>query len=142
MTDKTDEATGFNRRNFLRAGATGAALPLVADRFGSMAHAAPEARTPRSPLVPMTLRINGQKQCYCVTLDTISDGLPHMPLSAVKPLPPPLPPYRDFTIPKLTTRLGSIPQDGGVTGWNQVFHWRVPKIVGRKEGIDHQTRTS
>ena len=67
MTDKTDEAAGFNRRNFLRASATGAAMPLVAERFATAAQAAPEPKAPRSPLVPMTLRINGQR--HDVALD-------------------------------------------------------------------------
>ena len=62
MPDKKDEAAGFNRRNFLRASATGAALPLVADRFGAPAEAAPQPQSGKSPLVPVTLRVNGQKQ--------------------------------------------------------------------------------
>ena len=58
MTDDT-AAGGFNRRNFLRASATGAAMPIVADRFGVPAEAATQ---PPSPLLPVTLKINGQKQ--------------------------------------------------------------------------------
>ncbi len=58
MTDLGD-ATGFNRRNFLRASATGAALPLVSDRFGGA-----EAATPptASSLMPVTLKVNGRRQ--------------------------------------------------------------------------------
>ena len=58
---KQDEAPGFSRRKFLSASATGAAIPLVAERFGAEAHAAPSP-TSRSPLVPVTLNVNGQKQ--------------------------------------------------------------------------------
>ena len=57
---KNDDAAGFNRRNFLRASASGAALPLVAERFGTPAQAAVPPKDNKSPLVPMTLKINGQ----------------------------------------------------------------------------------
>ena len=62
MSDKKDEAAGFNRRNFLRVSATGAALPLVADRFGGSAEAAAQPPSSKSPLVTVTLKVNGQKQ--------------------------------------------------------------------------------
>jgi xanthine dehydrogenase YagT iron-sulfur-binding subunit len=59
MTDKND-APGFSRRGFLRSSATGAALPLVG---GSVVEAkAAETSYRNSPLVPMTLVVNGQKQ--------------------------------------------------------------------------------
>ena len=58
MSDTKDR--GFNRRGFLRVSATGAALPLVAERFGGPARAASEPQATRSPLIPVTLRINGQ----------------------------------------------------------------------------------
>ncbi len=67
MPDKKDEAAGFNRRSFLRASASGAALPLVAERFSRPAEAAVSAPISRSPLVPMTLKINGQR--HDVALD-------------------------------------------------------------------------
>ena len=54
----SDTKNGLDRRGFLRASASGAAMPLVAERFASPAEAAPEAKS--SPLMPMTLRINGQ----------------------------------------------------------------------------------
>ncbi len=60
MAAQKDDASGFNRRNFLRASATGAALPLVGERFGTPAHAAMSPQGSKSPLVPMTLKINGQ----------------------------------------------------------------------------------
>ncbi len=56
-----DEASGFSRRKFLSASATGAAIPLVAEGFGSRA-AASTAPAASSPLVPVTLNVNGQKQ--------------------------------------------------------------------------------
>ena len=54
----SDTKDGLNRRGFLRASASGAAVPLVAERFASRAEAALEVRI--SPLVPIALRINGQ----------------------------------------------------------------------------------
>ena len=65
MTETKDDA-GFSRRNFLRASATGAAIPLVADRFGGPAQAAVEPNAKTSPLVPMTLKVNGQTQALAL----------------------------------------------------------------------------
>ena len=60
MTDRPDR--GFDRRGFLRASATGAALPLVAERFGAPAPAPAQAAAEpqRSALSPITLKVNGQ----------------------------------------------------------------------------------
>ena len=58
---KQDDAPGFSRRKFLSASATGAAFPLVSESFGARAEAAP-SQAPSSPLVPVTLNVNGQKQ--------------------------------------------------------------------------------
>lgn len=60
MTDKND-APGFSRRGFLRSSATGAALPLVGGVLTETAKAA-ETFHGNSPLVPVTLIVNGQKQ--------------------------------------------------------------------------------
>ena len=61
MPENKNEAPGFSRRNFLSASAaTGAALPLIAD-IGGQAKA-DTAAVARSPLVPVTLTVNGQKQ--------------------------------------------------------------------------------
>jgi xanthine dehydrogenase YagT iron-sulfur-binding subunit len=61
MLDEKDDRSGLSRRRFIRASAAGAAVPLVADRFGAGAQAAPSSLT-TSPLVPITLNVNGQKQ--------------------------------------------------------------------------------
>jgi xanthine dehydrogenase YagT iron-sulfur-binding subunit len=60
MSDETKTA-GFSRRNFLSASATSAALPLVADAFVHQVKADTAPKSP-SPLVPMTLNVNGQRQ--------------------------------------------------------------------------------
>ena len=61
MLDDKDDRSGLSRRRFLRASAAGAAVPLVADRFGATsAQAEPTAKT--SALLPITLEVNGQKQ--------------------------------------------------------------------------------
>jgi xanthine dehydrogenase YagT iron-sulfur-binding subunit len=60
MTDKND-APGFSRRGFLRSSATGAALPLIGGAIAEKAKAA-ENSDKGSPLVPLTLMVNGQKQ--------------------------------------------------------------------------------
>ncbi len=63
MPEKKHEASGFSRRNFLSASAaTGVALPLIADTSGVQARADVSAVAGRSPLVPVTLMVNGQKQ--------------------------------------------------------------------------------
>ena len=67
MSGNRTDAAGFNRRNFLRASATGAALPLIAERFSPPAEAATPAKSNTSPLIPMTLKINGQT--HAVALD-------------------------------------------------------------------------
>ena len=62
MLDDKDGGSGLSRRRFIRASAAGAAAPLVAERFGGTeARAAPSNPT-ASPLVPITLNVNGQKQ--------------------------------------------------------------------------------
>ncbi|WP_158810791.1 (2Fe-2S)-binding protein [Beijerinckia sp. L45] len=59
MTDKND-APGFSRRGFLRSSATGAALPLIGSAV--VETKAAEDSYKSSPLVPVTLMVNGQKQ--------------------------------------------------------------------------------
>ena len=68
MPDETETA-GFSRRNFIRASATSAALPLVADAFAQQARAE-AAPTSVSPLVPITLNVNGQRQDLAIDLRT------------------------------------------------------------------------
>ena len=60
MTDTTD-VPGFSRRNFLRSSATSAALPLIGEAAVGRADAAPNPYG-ASPLVPVTLMVNGQKR--------------------------------------------------------------------------------
>ena len=85
MTDKDDAATGLSRRRFLRASASGAALPLVAEGFSRPAEAAPQPQN-TSPLVPVSLRINGQR--HDLALDprtTLLDALrEHIGLTGAK----------------------------------------------------------
>ena len=56
-----DDASGFSRRKFLSASATSAAIPLVAESFGTRAEAASSPAS-QSPLVPVALDVNGQKR--------------------------------------------------------------------------------
>ncbi len=56
-----DDASGFSRRKFLSASATSAAIPLVAESFAAKADVTSPPAT-HSPLVPVTLNVNGQKQ--------------------------------------------------------------------------------
>ena len=60
MTDKND-VPGFSRRNFLRSSATSVALPLIGEAVAGRAEAA-ETPYGGSPLVPVTLMVNGQKR--------------------------------------------------------------------------------
>ena len=60
MTDNSN-MPGFSRRNFLRSSATSAALPLIGEALAGKAEAAVNPYD-GSPLVPVTLMINGQKQ--------------------------------------------------------------------------------
>ncbi len=70
MLDDKDARSGLSRRRFIRASAAGAAAPLVADRFGATgAQAAPAPGTP-SPLVPITLDVNGQRQDLAIDART------------------------------------------------------------------------
>lgn len=71
---KADEPAGFSRRRFLRASATSVALPALAE--GMSAKAAPQTGATASPLVPVTLNVNGQR--YELALDprtTLLDAL-------------------------------------------------------------------
>ena len=60
MTDES-ATPGFSRRNFLRSSATSAALPLLGEAAFRNAEAAKSPYS-GSPLVPVTLMVNGQKQ--------------------------------------------------------------------------------
>lgn len=62
MLDEKDDRSGLSRRRFIRASAAGAAVPLVADSFGATGAQAAPSSPPTSPLVPITLNVNGQKQ--------------------------------------------------------------------------------
>jgi xanthine dehydrogenase YagT iron-sulfur-binding subunit len=73
--DNAPGASGVSRRNFLRATASGAAVPLVAQGLVSTAEAQPEPADPRRP-VDMVLTVNGQD--YRLALDvrtTLLDAL-------------------------------------------------------------------
>ena len=61
MPNDEIERPGVSRRRFLSTSATGAALPVVAGAMGASAQASP-APTAKTGLMPMTLRINGQRQ--------------------------------------------------------------------------------
>ena len=70
MLDDKDARSGLSRRRFMRASAASAAVPLVAERFGATgAQAAPSPAT-TSPLVPVTLEVNGQKQDLAIDART------------------------------------------------------------------------
>jgi xanthine dehydrogenase YagT iron-sulfur-binding subunit len=74
-SSKPDPASGVSRRNFLKATASGAAAPLVAQGFASSAEAQAEPIDPRRP-VSMILTVNGQD--YRLALDirtTLLDAL-------------------------------------------------------------------
>ena len=62
MHDDKDDRSGLSRRRFMRASAVGAAAPLVAERFGAADARAAASTAKASPLVPITLNVNGQKQ--------------------------------------------------------------------------------
>ena len=84
MSDQT-KTPGFSRRNFLSASATSAALPLVADAFNHRAKA-DLAGAPVSPLVPITLLVNGQRQDLALDVrTTLLDALrEHIGLTGAK----------------------------------------------------------
>ncbi len=56
-----DDLPGFSRRKFLSASTTSAVIPFVAESFAARADAAPSSVS-TSPLVPVTLNVNGQKR--------------------------------------------------------------------------------
>ena len=62
MFDDKDDRSGLSRRRFMRATAAGAAGPLVIDRLGVTSAQAEPAPAKTSPLVPVTLHVNGQRQ--------------------------------------------------------------------------------
>ncbi len=62
MLDDKDDRSGLSRRRFMRATAAGAAGPLVIDRLGGTSAQAEPTSAKTSPLVPVTLNVNGQRQ--------------------------------------------------------------------------------
>ena len=62
MLDDKDDRSGLSRRRFMRATAAGAAGPLVIDRLGGTSAQAEPTPAKTSPLVPVTLNVNGQRQ--------------------------------------------------------------------------------
>ena len=86
MSANSSGNDGFSRRRFLSASASGAALPLISDRLGTAAQAAPETPPSVSPLAPIVLKINGQRHEVAVDartslLDALRD---HVGLTGAK----------------------------------------------------------